>query len=293
MMYWLSYVVIALILGGLIAAWKTEIYLTQMLVIINLLIFMFVFIPGVRYPEVTWRVYDELAGRAIYMQTGESLHTFLTLMFLHASFMHIAGNILVLFFIGIALEDRIGKKKTAVAYFLTGIFATTGQYMVNWGSTNLNLGASGAVMGLMGVIVYLYPRDKIPMFLGPIFMPQVRVDLAVGVFVAMQTGIALLNPYSNIAHAAHIAGFGSGIIIAYFLGKARTTIQKKKQRDYTKLERLVTGPGLAEIYRKIIEADNDDVRDAWLEVFYKKAKCPRCKGNMGKERCKCGYDPWG
>ncbi len=291
-MYWLSYLVIAMILGGLIAAWKTDLYLTQVLIILNLLIFMIVFIPGIRYPDITNTVYNDLAGRAIYLQTGRSLHTFLTLMFLHASFMHIAGNILILFFIGIALEDRLGKKRTALAYFFTGLIATLGQYMANWGSMNLNLGASGAVMGIMGVMVFLYPTDKIPMFLGPIFMPAVRVDLAVGVFIAMQTGIALLTPYSNIAHAAHIAGFVSGIMLAVFMRKTTVTDRDIKTTDYTKLKKLVTDNELAEIYKKIIDADKDVIRNAWLQSFYEKVKCPDCSEKIGGERCKCGYKIW-
>ncbi len=292
MMYWLSYVVIGIILSGLIAVWKTELYFTQIMIILNLLIFMLVFIPGIRYPEITETVYYDLAGRAIYLETGRSLHTFLTLMFLHASFLHIAGNILVLFFIGIALEDRLGKGKTALAYFSTGLIATLGQYLANWGSVNLNLGASGAVMGIMGVMVFLYPRDKIPMFLGPIFMPAVRVDLAVGVFIAMQTGIALLNPYSNIAHAAHIAGFISGILLASLIRKSTITQKDEKTRDYSKLEKLVAGRGLAEIYRKIQEADNEVVRKAWLESFLEKARCPDCSEPIRGERCDCGYRIW-
>lgn len=274
-------------------AWKSEIYLTQVLVIVNLIIFMLVYIPGLKYPGLTHIVYNDLAGRAIYLQTGRSLHTFLTLMFLHADFMHIAGNILVLFFIGIALEDRIGKRDTAVLFFTTGLIATLGQYSINWGSTVLNLGASGAVMGIMGAIVYLYPRDKIPMFLGPIFMPAVRVDLAVVVFVAMQTGIALLNPYGNIAHAAHFAGFASGIILAMAMRKFSLVKRKEiVQRDYSRLKQLVTDHELHNIYEKIKNADNDEVRDAWIEHFLEKASCPRCSRHFKGDRCTCGFKIW-
>ncbi len=292
-MYWLSYVIIAVILGGLLLAWKTEMYLTQILVIVNLLIFMSVYIPGMRYPGLTYTVYNDLAGRAIYLQTGRSLHTFLTLMFLHADFMHIAGNILVLFFIGIALEDRIGKRDTAIIFFVTGLIATLGQYSINWGSTALNLGASGAVMGLMGAIVYLYPRDKIPMFLGPIFMPAVRVDLAVVVFIAMQSGIALLSSSSNIAHAAHFAGFAAGIIIGIVMRRYSFGIEKEKtKRDHSCLKKLVTSNELHSIYENIKEADNEEVRDAWIEFFLEKANCPRCSKRLEGDRCHCGFKIW-
>lgn len=290
MMYWLSYVVIALILGSLIVAWKTEIYLTQTLVIVNLLIFMIVNIPDMGYPGLRYDVFNDLAGRAVYMQTGESLHTFLTMMFLHADFMHIAGNILVLFFIGIALEDRIGKKKTFLLFFSTGLIATLGQYSINWGSTTLNLGASGAVMGLMGAIVMLYPRDKIPMFLGPIFMPQVRVDLAVVVFVAMQSGIALLYPYGNVAHAAHFAGFGGGMAMAWLIkSNIGVKTQEGVKPDMEDLKELVTTRELEKIFEKIWEADTEEVRDAWIEHLLDRAECPKCSKKLEEGRCRCGY----
>ncbi len=289
-MYWLSYMVIALIIGGLIMAWKTEVYLTQILVIVNLLIFMLVNITGFRYPGLRETVFNDLAGRAVYLQTGESLHTFLTLMFLHANYMHIAGNILVLFFIGIALEDRVGKGRVTMLFFTTGLIATLGQYSINWGSGTLNLGASGAVMGLMGAMVYLYPRDRIPMFLGPIFMPAVRVDLAVVVFVAMQTGIALLDPHGNIAHAAHFAGFAGGMFMAllmrgYITGQGAKTVEK----DHTHLKKLVTNSELHRIYENINKADTPEIREAWVEHFMEKAVCPVCSRPLKGNRCDCGF----
>jgi len=291
-MYWLSYVVIAIIVIGLLVAYKTDFYLAQILLIQNLLIFMIVNIPSIAYPSLAYTVINDLAGRAIYLQTFENLHSFITLMYLHASFMHIIGNILVLFFIGVALEDRIGKKWTVLIYFPAGMIATLGQYSIIWGSEIPNLGASGAVMGLMGAIVYMYPKDKIPMFLGPIFMPEVRVDLAVGVFIMMQVGIAIFAGDSNVAHAAHFTGFGAGMLIGAYIKKYRKVDKQKGTKDYTKLKKLVDDGETKSIYDKIEEADTEDVKEAWAQHLLEKARCPRCNRKLKGSTCECGYDVW-
>ncbi|MFO7792441.1 MAG: rhomboid family intramembrane serine protease [Candidatus Saliniplasma sp.] len=289
----ISALVIIIILVGFLVIINTDFTFTQIVLIQNLLIFMIVNIVGIRYPFILYRVIEDLAGKAVYVQTGESPHTFLTLMFLHGGFMHIIGNMLVLFFIGMALESRIGKKWTAVIYLTGGLIATLGQYMVIWGSDVYNLGASGAVMGLMGAIVYLFPRDKIPMFLGPIFVPEVRVDLAVGVFLLMQGGMVFLVP-AGVAHAAHFAGFGGGIAIAYAVKKYDLIDKEFKTEpvEYEKLKKLVTDEESEEIYEKIAEADDEVVREAWIEHLLDKAECPDCGRELKGGSCQCGYDIW-
>lgn len=206
--------------------------------------------------------------------------------------MHIAGNLLILFFIGVALEERIGKRLTALIYFPAGLMATVGQYMVNWGTVGLNLGASGAVMGLMGAIVYMYPKEKITMFLGPVLMRNVRVDLAVAVFIMMQTAIAFFGGSSNIAHAAHFTGFGFGMLLGYVVKTHVLDVEDEKDTSYYRLKRLAKDQELRDIYVKIDEAEDPDIRNAWIEEFLDKAECPRCGGSIEDGRCECWYDVW-
>ncbi|MFP4050486.1 MAG: rhomboid family intramembrane serine protease [Thermoplasmata archaeon] len=295
-MYWLSFVVLAIILIGLIYARISEMYLTQTLIIQNLVIFMIVNIPGYSNPYIINNVFYDLAGRAVYVQQPSMLlgksHTFISLMYLHANFMHIIGNLLVLFFIGIALEDRIGKEYVALVYFPAGIVATLSQYFVDWGSLVLNVGASGAVMALMGTIVYMFPKDKITMFLGPILMRDVRVDLAVGVFIVMMTVIAFLGGSSNVAHAAHFGGFGAGMLMGYIYKKYNISKDREESLDYSKLKKLAEEQGLMDIYQKIEDADENDVKKAWADELLRKAKCPECGRKLKGSKCECGYDPF-
>ncbi len=307
-MFWLSYLVIALILIGLIYAYKSEMYLTQVLMITNLVIFILVFIGGMMNVSIINSVYYDLAGKAIYVSSLPLLllkgYTFLTLMFLHGSLMHIIGNILVLFFIGMALEDRVGKKWTFIFYFLSGFGATLGQYIFNWLQVTIgassystllipNIGASGAVFGIMGSLVFLYPKDRITMIIPPLLLPEVRVDLAVGAFIMIQTGIAIFAGMGNIAHAAHFTGFAVGMILAAY-AKKKDVIEREEVpvRDYKKLKRLVNTEEQEEIYQKIMEADEIEVKEAWSEQLIEESKCPRCGRPLEGERCRCGFSVW-
>lgn len=292
-LHFISAIVLAIILVGFLVVMNSEFYFTQIMLIVNLSVFILVNIIGIRYPYIYFRAIQDLAGKAVYLQTGENLHTFLTLMFLHGNIGHILGNMVILFFIGMALESRIGKKWTAIIYLSGGLIATMGQYIVIWGSEVPNLGASGAVMGLMGAIVYLYPKDKIPMFLVFILLPEVRVDLAVGAFLLMQGAMVFLVP-AGVAHAAHFAGFAGGMVIAYLIKKADLIERDKESEsiDHTKLKELVTDEETEEIYKKIVEADDGVVRKAWIEHLLSKAECPDCGKELKGESCECGFDVW-
>ncbi len=288
MMYWLSYLVVAIILAGFYIIHKTSFSFTQVVMIQILLIFMVVNIPGYRYPGLTWRVIADLGGRTIYVYHFSRYYTFLTMIFIHANFMHLIGNGLVLFFLGTALEDRIGKKKTVFIYFTTALIATLSDYMVAWGDPRLVLGASGAIFGLMGAMFILFPKDKIPMFLGPIFMPSVRVDLAVAVFIGMQSGIALLTPESGVSHAAHFGGFAAGMIFAKLIYQIDLdTIDETG--DYSSIQVLVKDDKSRAIYEKIIDAEEEDVKRAWADHLIKNSDCPKCGRRLEKFKCKCGF----
>ncbi|MFP4142495.1 MAG: rhomboid family intramembrane serine protease [Thermoplasmata archaeon] len=307
-MFWLSYLIIAIIFAGLIYAFRSDMYLTQVLIIINMIIFILMLAGEMYLAGIYNTVILDLAGRAIFVGDPELLlvrgHTFLTMMFIHGGIMHIFGNIIILFFIGIPLEDRVGKKWTFLFYIIAGLIATLGQYLFTWlqfafgGApfdvlTTPNLGASGAVFGIMGSLVFLFPRDKITMIIPPLILPRVRVDLAVGAFIMIQTGIALFTGLGNTAHAAHFTGLAGGIILAYYAKKAGIVEKEKGPiRDYTKLKKLVDNEEKEKIYQKIIDADERDVKEAWSDHLIKKSHCPKCGRDFNNDGCECGFEVW-
>ncbi|MFW6064581.1 MAG: rhomboid family intramembrane serine protease [Candidatus Natronoplasma sp.] len=303
-MFWLSYLIIAIILIGLVYAFKYDMYLTQVLIIVNMVIFIVMMVGEMYSTGVYDTVIQDLAGQARFIEEPRNSYTFLTMMFIHAGIMHVFGNIIILFFIGMPLEDRVGKRLTFIFYIIAGLIATLGQYLFTWLQFGFggapqgvldtsNFGASGAVFGIMGVLVFLFPRDRITMIIPPLILPNVRVDLAVGAFIMIQTGIAIFADTGNIAHAAHFAGLAGGIILAYYAKKAGIVQRNKGPvRDYTKLKKLVDDEEKKEVYQKIIDADEGEVKEAWAEYLIERSGCPECGRSLDGEKCDCGYTVW-
>jgi len=122
----------------------------------------------------------DLGFRAVYLTNNQGqLYTLFTNLFVHASFIHVIGNMLFLFLIGNSYEERVGKKKFVATYFIAGLAGTLVESLLMSGSpsgmSTLMIGASGAIAGVMGAMLLLYPHDKVPMFLLIIFLPAVSV----------------------------------------------------------------------------------------------------------------------
>ena len=152
--------------------------------------------------------------------SGHQWITILTAMFMHASWSHIIGNMVFLWAFGPEIEDAMGRGRYLVFYLLGGLVAMMAQVAASPHSTVPNLGASGAIAGVMGAFLVTYPRDRIRsillifIFVKVTFIPAA---LLIGVWFLTQ----LLNA-GQIAHAqtggvaylAHIGGFIFGALTA-------------------------------------------------------------------------------
>ncbi len=216
--------------------------------------------------------------------------TLITSMFLHASVLHVVFNILFLYLLGLPLEDRIGGPAFAVLYLATGIGASLVFALVEWGNMVFALGASGAVMGIAGAFLALYPRERIFFILVFIILPQVRVSLAVGVVIIGEALLLFLGVQDGIAHAAHMGGVGFGILLATFL--RRPTQEGPLPR--VALDDLATTEELRETLVRIQEESVGEVREAWVDHFLEKARCPQCQGPLVRKRgvvtSDCGWE---
>lgn len=293
-----SYAVIVIIAVTLIMGARKHADLTPILILSNLIIFFVEFLssPVIGIP-MNSPVVQELAFQPADLSQG-NFYTLFTSMFLHANFVtHLLGNMLFLFLLGMPLEQRIGKIRFAVVYFVSGIIGTLFMGIVLIDSpTTLVLGASGAISGLMGALLLLYPRDQIPMMLGIIFLPRVPVWLA-GVswlILSVLQYVGLSN--SGVAWEAHLIGFIVGAVVAGAIGSKESIDHKARSRsmDPSILEPLATTPGLRNALESISNEEHPDVRRAWLEYFAEHATCPQCAGKMkyqnGRMVCPCGYE---
>jgi membrane associated rhomboid family serine protease len=260
---------------------------TQMMIIGCLVVFFLeVFDPS-------GGIMTDLSFRPIYLENGQNLYTAFTNMFVHANFLHIIGNILFLFMVGLALEDRVGKRKVAIVYFVSGIIAVVVEGVLLWGSPTLVLGASGAISGVMGAILVLYPRDKIPMFVGPIFLPSVAVWIAVGSWFGLEIVYVVLGIDPGVAYGAHFGGFLVGMLLGWYL-PAKATREKVKVLNLAPLEPLATERELREALDRAKGESVSSVRDAWLDYFAKHARCPTCgkpySFRGSKLKCENGHE---
>jgi len=137
-------------------------------------------------------------------------------MFLHGSLLHLAGNMLFLWVFGNNVEDHMTPVGFLLFYFAVGILAMVAHVIPDVGSTTPVIGASGAIAGVMGAYLVLWPRARILTFV-PLFLFFV-VYLPAGLVLALWFGLQFLtNPNSGVAWVAHVGGFAAGVLIALAL----------------------------------------------------------------------------
>lgn len=149
-------------------------------------------------------------------------------MFLHGNWLHIGSNMLYLWIFGNNIEDALGKVRFVVFYLLCGVAAALAQVFSAPQSTIPMVGASGAVAGVMGAYLILYPHARIltllPIFFFVTFV-EVPAYLIIGYWALLQfisaEWINSGKTTGGVAYFAHIGGFVAGIVGLYLLGGAR------------------------------------------------------------------------
>lgn len=134
-------------------------------------------------------------------------------MFLHGSWLHLGGNMLFLWVFGNNIEDTMGKPIYALFYVLSGLAATAAHIAVDPGSTVPIVGASGAIAGVMGAYLVLYPNVRIHslIFLGFfVFFREITAKWLLGIWFVLQFFTA---PGSGVAWMAHVGGFVFGVVV--------------------------------------------------------------------------------
>jgi membrane associated rhomboid family serine protease len=147
--------------------------------------------------------------------------TVFTSMFMHGGWMHLGGNMLYLWIFGDNVEDRFGHLKFLVFYLLCGIAATFAQMAFNSGSNVPNLGASGAIAGVLGGYILLFPGARVRVLMGRSVVPMPAL-VVIGLWIVLQfvSGIGSIAPTADtggIAYMAHIGGFAAGFVLTLIL----------------------------------------------------------------------------
>lgn len=196
---------------------------TLALVAINVVVFGIELIAGEPFIE-RWAftpadLTDFLSGDG----SAFVLLTMLTSIFLHGGLGHLLGNMLFLWVFGQAIEQAFGPRLYLRFYLLTGLIATLSQYLADPASTIPNIGASGAIAGIMGAFLAVFPSSKVALFVWPLSIIihrrlYVPAWLMLGAWFAGQLVSAWNASYGaddgGVAFFAHIGGFVAGFLLA-------------------------------------------------------------------------------
>ncbi len=157
--------------------------------------------------------------------------SFLTSLFLHGGFMHIAGNMLYLWIFGNNVEDSMGRGRFLVFYLIAGITASAAQVLASPNSPLPTIGASGAIAGVLGAYIVLFPNARVQtlIFLGYFArMAHLPALLVLGFWFVLQLFNGLMAfgvaQAGGVAWFAHVGGFVAGLLLVrlFTLGRRRS-----------------------------------------------------------------------
>jgi len=200
--------------------------MTLLLIAINVVVFIHqLALPGPAgdafidtYGLVPSKISMALAGR--HYTLGQALLPFFTCMFLHGGYLHIIGNMWFLWIFGANVEDRMGPLPYLAFYLICGIGSGVSEVAFSWGSHLPSIGASGAISGVLGAYIILFPKSRI-LTLVPLliiwFLWKVPAVIFIGLWFLMQfvSGVASLHAAESggIAWWAHVGGFLLGLLL--------------------------------------------------------------------------------
>ena len=195
---------------------RTVPLVTYALIALNVLVFFLELTGG----EAFIKQWAFVPTRFLADPAGELL-TLFSSMFMHAGWLHLGGNMLYLWIFGDNVEDRFGHVVYLIFYLVCGLAATFAQLAFNMGSSIPNLGASGAIAGVLGAYIVLFPGKQIRVLMGN-QVAGVSALIVIGGWIILQFfsgigSIANTADTGGVAFMAHIGGFVAGVLLAFLL----------------------------------------------------------------------------
>ncbi len=191
-------------------------YVTYTLIITNILVFLLM-LPSYGDEKALFWIYNEWGLVPAWISQGQHLSSFLTSMFMHGGFMHLAGNMLFLWIFGDNLEDELGHVGFIIFYIAAGLGAAALQILPAPQSHVPMIGASGAIAGVMGGYLLLFPKARVDvLFIFVVFFRIFPIPawimllfwMGIQIFNAAHTGVGS----AGIAYWAHAGGFVVGFL---------------------------------------------------------------------------------
>lgn len=222
-----------------------------LLIAVNVLVY---FVPVTEGRELTRFIYQyglvparySVPEIASYFTISQQIFSFVSFMFLHGGFLHLLGNMWTLYIFGDNVEDHLGAMKYLLFYLMCGWVSGFFQVFTNWHSQIPTIGASGAIAGVMGAYLVLYPHSKI-LTLIPIYFIPYFIEIPAFFFLGLWFFIQFLSAAGSQGHTggiawwAHIGGFIFGIVFLKLFMKLpefRMTRQMRTGTSRKKTPRL-------------------------------------------------------
>jgi membrane associated rhomboid family serine protease len=215
---------------------------TLIITVLNIAVFLYELVLGPQAGEIFVDSFA-LIPKRLFSRVPEASHAvpavaaLFTSMFLHGGFLHIAGNMLYLWIFGNNVEDSMGRIRFIVFYFLCGIIAAYTHAIANAASMVPMIGASGAISGVLGAYLVLYPRARVlTLIVFGLYIRTVEVPamFVLGFWFVFQFLNAFLSASTGggVAWYAHIGGFLAGILLIGIFKRRNVTWWSKRRDDY-------------------------------------------------------------
>jgi membrane associated rhomboid family serine protease len=205
-------------------------HITRVFIIINVIVFFFFWFLGNSSFEGAIFDYGMIPA---YVVTGERLYTLFTSMFMHGGILHLVGNMLYLYIFGDNIEDAFGHGRYFAFYFICGI-AASAMHIVSIATTEEiripAIGASGAISGVLGAYLLLYPRARVLTLVlyGWAYVARIPSIFFIGFWFVYQLLLGFLPQSGGVAYWAHIGGFIAGMALALILRRRKGTPRVEK-----------------------------------------------------------------
>ena len=203
---------------------RTVPFVTYILIVLNVLFFLVELIGGDDF-IMKWA----FVPSRFLANPGAEFLTLFTSMFMHGGWLHLGGNMLYLWIFGDNIEDRFGHVIFLIFYVLCGLAATAAQLVFSLNSNIPNLGASGAIAGVLGAYIVLFPKARVSVLQGQRVIP-VSALIVIGLWFILQLfssigSIASTVDTGGVAYMAHVGGFIAGVVLTFlFRGNPRAQL---------------------------------------------------------------------
>jgi len=212
-------------------------HVNRMLILVNVAVSVVILLSNFGFIDSSFAgdIEERFSMTPYYIIRGEELYTLFTSVFLHDGLLHLFGNMLYLYIFGDNIEDVFGHVSYLVFYIFSGLAASFA-YILSITNPNVYttpvVGASGAIAGVLGAYLILYPKARILTLIiagWPIIVP-VPAIFFLGFWFLMQWLEASFGVVGNVAWWAHIGGFIAGLALALIFGLKRKRAQEARFR---------------------------------------------------------------